>query len=69
MRVNLYADAGAPTTKEGWRQHGLAMDEQAIYGAVESMLAAGARAELMDLLADIIREYRLDRFVGRLGND
>jgi hypothetical protein len=42
------------------------MDEQAIIGGVEGMLAAGARAELMDLIADIIQEYRLDRFVGRV---
>jgi hypothetical protein len=55
----------APQTKEEWRAHNLAMDEQAIIGAVESMLAAGARADLMDLLAEIIQEYRLDRFVGR----
>jgi hypothetical protein len=60
---------GAPETKEEWRAHGIAMDEQAILGAVESMLAAGARAELMDLFADIIKEYQLDRFVGRIGND
>jgi hypothetical protein len=57
----------APQTKEEWRQHNLAMDEQAIYGAVEGMLAAGARAELMDLLNEIIKEYRLDKFVGRVG--
>jgi hypothetical protein len=61
------SDLGAPSTKEEWRAHNLAMDEQAIIGAVEGMLAAGARAELMDLLNDIIKEYRLDKFVGRVG--
>jgi hypothetical protein len=59
----------APRTKEEWRAHNLAMDEQAIIGGVEGMLAAGARAELMDLINDIISEYRLDRFVGRIDRD
>jgi hypothetical protein len=67
--ISLYVDDDRQT-KEDWRQHGLAMDEQAIIGAVESMLAAGARAQLMEFLwDDIIREYGLDKFVGRIGND
>jgi hypothetical protein len=45
------------------------MDEQAIAGSVERMLRMGAKAHLMELLDHIIRENRLDRFVGRLGND
>jgi hypothetical protein len=64
--ANWTPDTDAPSTKEEWRAHNLAMDEQAIIGGVEGMLAAGARAELMDLIADIIQEYRLDRFVGRV---
>jgi hypothetical protein len=62
----IEAEHWGPQTKEQWRQHGLAMDEQAIIGGVEGMLAAGAKAQLMDLLAEIIKDYRLDRFVGRI---
>jgi hypothetical protein len=58
-----------PQTKEEWRAHGLAMDERAIIGAVESMMAAGAKAQLMILLDELRKEYKLDSFCGRLGND
>jgi hypothetical protein len=52
--------------EEAWREHSLAMDEYEIGAAVERMLELGAKAQVMDLLAQLIREHRLDRFVGRL---
>ena len=53
--------------EEAWRKHSIGMDELIISCAVERMLALGAKAQVMDLFADLIREHRLDRFIGRIG--
>jgi hypothetical protein len=60
-----YADQDA--AEEAWRQHSIGMDELTIRCCVDRMLALGAKANVMDLFADLIREHRLDRFVGRIG--
>jgi hypothetical protein len=67
--IDNAAPQNEPDDEEAWREHSIAMDEQAIAGSVERMLRMGAKAHLMELLDHIIRENRLDRFVGRLGND
>ena len=57
----------APQTESEWREHSIGMDELTISCAVERMIQFGGRARVMELFDQLIKEHRLDRFVGRIG--